>query len=70
MPKFGEGPIINLKPEVELTNSSSGPSYYTQVQKSEGKMNGYRLNTVTMRSENTWRINVGAEDEEILDVTT
>lgn len=33
-------------------------------------MNGYRLNTVTMRSENTWRINVGADDEEILDVTT
>jgi len=29
VPKFGEGPIINLKPEVELSSSPSGPSYYT-----------------------------------------
>ena len=42
----------------------------TQVQKSEGKINGYRINTATMRSENTWRIKISDEDEEIVDVCT
>ena len=29
VPKYGEGPIVNLKPEIELVSSPSGPSYLT-----------------------------------------
>jgi len=63
VPKSGEGPIVNLKPEIELVKEPTGPSYYTQVKKADGKIIGYRLNTVTMRAENTWRINLDADQE-------
>ena len=69
VPKQGEGKIVNLRPDVELTASGTGPSYYTQVKKAEGKIYGYRLNAVTMQSENTWRIALDA-NQEIKDVQT
>ena len=69
VPKQGEGKIVNLRPDVELTASGTGPSYYTQVKKAEGKIYGYRLNAVTMQSENTWRIALDS-NQEIKDVQT
>ena len=52
MPKSGEGPIVNLKSDVQLANSPTGPSYFTQVKKADGKLVGYRLNTETMTYSN------------------
>ena len=60
---------MNLKPEIELVVEPTGPSYYTQVRKSDGKIFGYRLNTATMRAENTWRITLEA-DQDITEVQT
>lgn len=56
IPKYGEGEIVNLSPDVALTVSATGPSYYTQIKKEEGKLSGYRLNGSKMTAENTWRI--------------
>ena len=61
VPKSGEGSIVNLKPEIELVREACGPSYYTQVRKADGKIYGYRLNSVTMKSENTWRMILDAD---------
>jgi len=58
VPKNSEGPIIKLRPDVDLDNSASGPSYFTQIKKEEGKLRGYRLNGSRLTSENTWRINL------------
>jgi len=58
VPKYGEGPIIKLRPDVDLDNSATGPSYFTQIKKEEGKLSGYRLNGSRQTSENTWRINL------------
>ena len=69
VPKNGEGAIVNLKKDVQLIHEPTGPSYYTQVRKTEGKIYGYRLNTVTMRAENTWRIALDA-DQQIKSVET
>ena len=70
VPKSGEGKIVSLRANVELSNSSTGPSYFTQVKKDEGKIYGYRLNGLTMQSENTWRIALDAEQQVIIDVQT
>ena len=63
VPKNGEGKIVNLRAEVELTATATGPAYYTQVKKVEGKIYGYRLNALTMQSENTWRIALDADQQ-------
>lgn len=39
------------------------------MRKADGKIYGYRLNTVTMKAENTWRVALEA-DQEIIDVQT
>jgi len=49
--------------------AESGPSYFTQIKKTEGKILGYRLNPLTMQSENTWRITLDS-NQEIRDVQT
>ena len=56
VPKSGDGKIVSLRPEVQLSTAPTGPSYYTQVRKAEGNIYGYRLNGATMQAENTWRI--------------
>jgi len=61
VPKHGEGKIVSVKPGVELELEPTGPSYYTQVRKAEGKIHGYRLNTATMKAENTWRVALEAD---------
>lgn len=57
VPKNGDGPIVNVISDVQLVSSPTGPSYFTQVKRADGKIAGYRLNTETMTSENTWRVN-------------
>lgn len=70
VPKQGGGKIVNLRPDVELDMSPTGPSYYTQVKKAEGKILGYRLNALTNESENTWRISFDSDEQEIIDIQT
>ena len=70
VPKQGEGKIVSLKPDVKLASSPTGPSYFTQVKKAEGKIYGYRLNGETMQAENTWRIALDADQQVIKDVQT
>lgn len=69
MPKQGEGPLVNITPDIQLVHSATGPSYYTQVKKAEGKIYGYRLNMASMRADNTWKIILDA-DQEVLDIET
>ena len=70
VPKQAEGKIVNLKAsEVDLDTSATGPSYYTQIKKAEGKIFGYRLNAVTMQSENTWKVALDS-NQEIREVRT
>jgi len=68
IPKQGEGKIVNLRPEIELEASPTGPSYYNHVKKAEGKIYGYRLNALTMQAENTWRIAFDTDEQAITDV--
>lgn len=61
---------MNLKAsEVDLDTSATGPSYYTQIKKAEGKIFGYRLNANTMQSENTWKVALDS-NQEIREVRT
>lgn len=59
-----------MRPEIELEASPTGPSYYTQIKKSEGKIYGYRLNALTMQAENTWRIAFDTDEQAITDIKT
>ena len=71
VPKGGEGPIVNVKPELDLVSSgSNGSSYFTQVNQAEGKLRGFRLNTNMMKAENTWRVNYDPAKQVIREVST
>lgn len=69
VPKSGEGQVAVLAEGITLDSANTPPLFFTSIDRENGRINGHSINTKKMTAENTWKINLGAQNT-VVDVTT